>query len=138
MLPPTVVQSNICILLTLIYLLFNCMNVASYPCSLLPAVVIASAQMRVVSTILECGGLSPAARAIGTSLLYHKPLGALLMGGRTGHLQLLSTTTDKVLYNVRLFCYFYTYIVLRFSHALFCLSTARARQIDIIYCTKIN
>ncbi|KAL0883193.1 hypothetical protein ABMA27_016630 [Loxostege sticticalis] len=64
------------------------------------SVVIASAQMRVVSTILECGGLSPAARAIGTSLLYHKPLGALLMGGRTGHLQLLSTTTDKVLYNV--------------------------------------
>ncbi|XP_028171263.1 WD repeat-containing protein 75 [Ostrinia furnacalis] len=64
------------------------------------SVVIASVQMRVVSTILECGGLSPFARAIGTSLLYHRSLGALLMGGRTGHLQLLSTTTDKVLYNV--------------------------------------
>jgi hypothetical protein len=65
-------------------------------------VVIANSQMRVVSTILECGGLSPFARAVGTSLVHHKPLGALLMGGRTGHLQLYSATTDKVLYNVSL------------------------------------
>ncbi|CAG9786715.1 unnamed protein product [Diatraea saccharalis] len=64
------------------------------------SVVIASSQMRVVSTILECGGLSPVARAVGTSLIYHKHLGALLIGGRTGHLQLYSTTTDKVLYNI--------------------------------------
>ncbi|CAH0398369.1 unnamed protein product [Chilo suppressalis] len=64
------------------------------------SVVIASTMMRVVSTILECGGLSPVTRAIGTSLLYHKNLGALLMGGRTGHLQLYSTTSDKVLYNI--------------------------------------
>ncbi|KAL4713980.1 hypothetical protein ACJJTC_005611 [Scirpophaga incertulas] len=64
------------------------------------SIVVASAQMRVVSTILECGGLSPVARAIGTPLVYHRQLGALLMGGRTGHLQLYSTTTDKVLYNI--------------------------------------
>ncbi|XP_060803245.1 WD repeat-containing protein 75 [Amyelois transitella] len=64
------------------------------------SVVIASTQLRVVSTILECGGLSPAARAIGTSFVYHRPSAALLMGGRTGHLQVYSTTTNKVLYNI--------------------------------------
>ena len=62
--------------------------------------VIANAQLRVVGTILECGGVSPAARALGGSLVYHAPLQALLTAGRTGHLQLYSTTTDKVLYNV--------------------------------------
>ncbi|CAH0585754.1 unnamed protein product [Chrysodeixis includens] len=64
------------------------------------SVVIASAQMRVVSTILECGGVSPAARAVGGALLFHHPLSALLTAGRTGHLQLYSTTSDKVLYNL--------------------------------------
>ncbi|CAH0715585.1 unnamed protein product, partial [Brenthis ino] len=64
------------------------------------SVIIASAQMRVISTILECGGLSSMTRALGTSLVYHRPLSALLMPGRTGHLQLYSTTTDKVLYNI--------------------------------------
>lgn len=65
------------------------------------AIVIANAQLRVVSTILECGGLSPAARAVGGTLVYHQPLEALITAGRTGHLQLYSTTTNKVLYNVR-------------------------------------
>uniref|UniRef100_S4PBR8 WD repeat-containing protein 75 n=1 Tax=Pararge aegeria TaxID=116150 RepID=S4PBR8_9NEOP len=64
------------------------------------SVVIASTPMRVVTTILECGGLSPVCRALGVSLIYHRPLSALLMPGRTGHLQLYSTTTDKVLYNI--------------------------------------
>lgn len=67
---------------------------------LVAAVVIASAQLRVLSTVLECGGLSPVARAINTALVYHRPLDALLMSGRTGHLQLYSTASDKVLYNV--------------------------------------
>lgn len=56
--------------------------------------------MHVTSTILECGGLSSMTRALSSSLVYHKPLSALIMPGRTGHLQLYSTTTDKVLYNV--------------------------------------
>lgn len=64
------------------------------------AIIIANAQMRVVSTILECGGLSPAARILDTPLVYHHRLEGLLMGGRTGHLQLYSTVTDKILYNV--------------------------------------
>ncbi|CAB3221912.1 unnamed protein product [Arctia plantaginis] len=64
------------------------------------SVVIANAQLRVVSTILECGGLSPVARAVGGALVYHQPLEALIIAGRTGHLQLYSTTTDKVLYNL--------------------------------------
>ncbi|XP_068633206.1 WD repeat-containing protein 75 [Battus philenor] len=64
------------------------------------SVVIASAQLKVVSTLLECGGLSPIARAINTPLVYHRPLDALLMSGRTGHLQLYSTASDKVLYNI--------------------------------------
>ncbi|XP_050351287.1 WD repeat-containing protein 75-like [Nymphalis io] len=64
------------------------------------SVVIANAQMRVVSTILECGGLSPVCKALGAAFVYHRPLSALLMPGRTGHLQLYSTTTDKVLYNI--------------------------------------
>ncbi|XP_013165077.1 PREDICTED: WD repeat-containing protein 75 [Papilio xuthus] len=64
------------------------------------SVVIASAQLRVLSTLLECGGLSPVARAINTALVYHRPLDALLMSGRTGHLQLYSTASDKVLYNI--------------------------------------
>ncbi|XP_075977994.1 WD repeat-containing protein l(2)05287 [Anticarsia gemmatalis] len=64
------------------------------------SVVIANAQLRVVSTILECGGVSPAARAVGGALVYHQPLEALITAGRTGHLQLYSTTTDKVLYNL--------------------------------------
>lgn len=64
------------------------------------SVVIANAQLRVVSTILECGGVSPAGRAVGGALVYHQPLEALLTAGRTGHLQLFSTTTDKVLYNL--------------------------------------
>ncbi|XP_072949179.1 WD repeat-containing protein 75 [Epargyreus clarus] len=63
------------------------------------SVVIASAQMRVVSTILECGGISAASRA-RSWLVYHRPLDALLLPGRTGHLQLYSTATDKVLYNI--------------------------------------
>ncbi|XP_052741260.1 WD repeat-containing protein 75 [Bicyclus anynana] len=64
------------------------------------SVVIASAIMRVVTTILECGGLSPVGRVLGASLVYYRPSKALLMPGRTGHLQLYSTTTDKVLYNI--------------------------------------
>ncbi|KAM3965319.1 WD repeat-containing protein l(2)05287 [Aphomia sociella] len=64
------------------------------------SVVIASAAMRVVCTILECGGQSSAARAIGTSLLYHRHFEALLMGGRAGHLQLYSPHSEKVLYNI--------------------------------------
>ncbi|CAG4982998.1 unnamed protein product [Parnassius apollo] len=64
------------------------------------SVVVANAQLRVVSTLLECGGLSPVARAVNTALVYHRPLDALLMGGRTGHLQLYSTTSNKVLYNI--------------------------------------
>ncbi|KAJ8731373.1 hypothetical protein PYW07_004537 [Mythimna separata] len=64
------------------------------------SVVIANAQLRVVSTLLECGGVSPVARAVGGALVYHAPLAALLTAGRTGHLQLYSTTTDKVLYNL--------------------------------------
>ncbi|GBP65407.1 WD repeat-containing protein 75 [Eumeta japonica] len=63
-------------------------------------IIATTANMRIISTILECGGLSPMARALGPSLVYHRPLGALLLGGRPGHLQLYSTTTDKVLYNV--------------------------------------
>ncbi|KAI8436773.1 hypothetical protein MSG28_010239 [Choristoneura fumiferana] len=64
----------------------------------LPAIVIANAQMRVHCTILECGGLSAAARA-GAALLYHRRTACLLMGGRPGHLQLYSTASDKVLCN---------------------------------------
>ncbi|CAH2048612.1 unnamed protein product, partial [Iphiclides podalirius] len=80
--------------------------------NLLLTVVVANAQLRVVSTLLECGGLSPVvstllecgglspvARAINAALVYHRPLDALLMGGRSGHLQLYSTASDKVLYN---------------------------------------
>ncbi|KAI5644283.1 WD repeat-containing protein 75 [Phthorimaea operculella] len=64
------------------------------------SIVVANAQMKVVSTILECGGLSPVARALGFPLVFHQRLGGLLLGGRTGHLQLYSTATDKVLFNV--------------------------------------
>ncbi|XP_059048482.1 WD repeat-containing protein 75 [Achroia grisella] len=64
------------------------------------SMVIASADMRVVCTILECGGLSSAAQAIGTSLVYHRNFRALLMGGRSGCLQLYSPQSDKVLYNI--------------------------------------
>ncbi|CAG9102281.1 unnamed protein product [Plutella xylostella] len=64
------------------------------------SLVIVSGQLRVVTTILECGGLSPAARALGSALVFHRPMGALLLGGRTGHLQLFSTSTNKVLYNI--------------------------------------
>ncbi|KAJ0176649.1 hypothetical protein K1T71_007828 [Dendrolimus kikuchii] len=64
------------------------------------SVVIANARMRVLTTILECGGLSPVARTFGSMLLYHQPSRSLIMPGRVGHLQLYSTVTDKVLYNV--------------------------------------
>ncbi|KAG6443741.1 WD repeat-containing protein 75 [Manduca sexta] len=64
------------------------------------SVVLANAQMRVTCTILESGGMSPMARAVGSSLLYHNQFEALLMNGRTGHLQLYSTNTNKVLYNI--------------------------------------
>ncbi|XP_073955806.1 WD repeat-containing protein l(2)05287 [Choristoneura fumiferana] len=63
------------------------------------SIVIANAQMRVHCTILECGGLSAAARA-GAALLYHRRTACLLMGGRPGHLQLYSTASDKVLCNL--------------------------------------
>ncbi|KAH9644848.1 hypothetical protein HF086_007936 [Spodoptera exigua] len=69
-------------------------------CFSLQAVVIANAQLRVLGTLLECGGVSPAARAVGGALLHVSPLSALLTAARTGHLQLYSTNTDKVLYNV--------------------------------------
>lgn len=68
-------------------------------CCFVSAIVIANAQMRVHCTILECGGLSAAARA-GAALLYHRRTACLLMGGRPGHLQLYSTASDKVLCNV--------------------------------------
>ncbi|CAH0691825.1 unnamed protein product [Spodoptera exigua] len=64
------------------------------------SVVIANAQLRVLGTLLECGGVSPAARAVGGALLHVSPLSALLTAARTGHLQLYSTNTDKVLYNL--------------------------------------
>ncbi|XP_041979122.1 WD repeat-containing protein 75 [Aricia agestis] len=64
------------------------------------SIAIANAQMHVVTTILECGGLSPVNRALGCSLVYHRSLSALVIPGRSGHLQLFSTSTDKVLYNV--------------------------------------
>uniref|UniRef100_A0A2H1VX72 SFRICE_002080 n=1 Tax=Spodoptera frugiperda TaxID=7108 RepID=A0A2H1VX72_SPOFR len=64
------------------------------------SVVIANAQLRVLGTLLECGGVSPASRAVGGALLHVPPLSALLTAARTGHLQLYSTNTDKVLYNL--------------------------------------
>ncbi|XP_045772755.1 WD repeat-containing protein 75 [Maniola jurtina] len=64
------------------------------------SVVIASSLMYVETTILECGGLSPVCRALGASLVYYRPMSALLMPGRTGYLQLYSTVTNKVLYNI--------------------------------------
>lgn len=64
------------------------------------SVVIANAQMRVHCTILECGGLSSVARSTGGALVYHKLTGCLFMGGRPGHLQMYSTKTDKMLFNL--------------------------------------
>lgn len=64
------------------------------------SVVIASAAMHVMCTILECGGLSSAMQAIGSSLVFHRHFQALLMGGRSGCLQLYSPQSDKVLYNI--------------------------------------
>ncbi|XP_047991028.1 WD repeat-containing protein 75 [Leguminivora glycinivorella] len=64
------------------------------------SVVIANALMRVHCTILECGGLSSVARSTGGALVYHKPTGCLFMGGRPGHLQMYSTRTDKMLFNL--------------------------------------
>lgn len=64
------------------------------------SVVIANAQLRVVCTLLECGGASHSGRAAAPALVYHAPLAALITPGRTGHLQLYSTATDKVLYNL--------------------------------------
>lgn len=84
-----------------IYVLLDAMYSLTKILYAILAIVIANAQLRVVSTILECGGLSPAARAVGGTLVYHQPLEALITAGRTGHLQLYSTTTNKVLYNVR-------------------------------------
>ncbi|VVC89341.1 unnamed protein product [Leptidea sinapis] len=64
------------------------------------SVVIASMPMRVVSTILECGGLSTTTRAFGTPLVYDSRSKCLIVPGRTGFLQLYSTSVDKVLYNI--------------------------------------
>ncbi|XP_063536357.1 WD repeat-containing protein 75 [Cydia strobilella] len=64
------------------------------------SVVIANAQMRVHCTIVECGGLSFVARSTGGALVYQKPTGCLFMGGRPGHLQMYSTKTDKMLFNL--------------------------------------
>ncbi|CAG4955991.1 unnamed protein product [Colias eurytheme] len=64
------------------------------------SVVIANMQLHVTTTILECGGLSSVTRSLGSSLVYHKKLSSLIVPGRTGYLQLYSTTTDKVLYNI--------------------------------------
>ncbi|XP_004932124.1 WD repeat-containing protein 75 [Bombyx mori] len=64
------------------------------------SIVIANAQMHAVGTIAECGGVSPTARTLEPVLIYQHKLGALLMHGPTGHLQLYSTTSNKVLYNI--------------------------------------
>lgn len=64
------------------------------------AIIIADLLFKVQSTILECGGLSQAARAIGSTLTFIKPLNALGLGGRPGYLQIYSTVSDTVLYNV--------------------------------------
>ncbi|XP_047503571.1 WD repeat-containing protein 75 [Pieris napi] len=64
------------------------------------SIVIANQQMYVSNTILECGGLSSVTRSLGSKLVYMKPLDSLIIPGRTGFLQLYSTATDKVLYNI--------------------------------------
>lgn len=75
---------------------------------LLAAIVLANQQMYVSNTILECGGLSSVTRSLGSKLVYLKPLDSLIIPGRTGFLQLYSTTTDKVLYNV---CLNYEFLI---------------------------
>ncbi|CAK1551052.1 unnamed protein product [Leptosia nina] len=64
------------------------------------SIVLANLEMHVTNTILECGGLTSVNRSLGSTLIYFKPTDSLIIPGRTGFLQLYSTKTDKVLYNI--------------------------------------
>ncbi|CAG9561977.1 unnamed protein product [Danaus chrysippus] len=64
------------------------------------SIVIASPQLVVSRTILECGGTSPHVRFLASTLVWDRSRAALLLPGRTGHLQLYSTSSDTVLCNV--------------------------------------